>query len=110
MDSDSAARGVWPRHSSCAVDANGRRLDEATAIGQGTGMYFAHISLTGPANYRDVPLSFGVLEAVGSPKPIGMAMGRGWDATCVAWRSLKARGKALPVLWVIIDRQFRPAQ
>lgn len=93
-----------------AVNANGRRLDaEAITFREGKRMYFAHISLDGPVRYRGMDESIAVLDAPESAEQIGTATCCGWNAAGVALWKLRVRGKAIPKLWVIIDREFRPA-
>jgi hypothetical protein len=52
----------------------------------------------------------GVLQALDDHMPIGMALGRGPDGAGVARWRLTVNGSELPGLWVVIDREFRPAQ
>jgi hypothetical protein len=73
-------------------------------------MYFANISQNGPVEYRDVPGSIGVLEALDNSMPIGIATEIGWTAKGLALWKLKVHGKELPGHWVIIDREFRPTK
>jgi hypothetical protein len=65
---------------------------------------------SGPLKYRDRPTgSIGVLQAPGNHTPIGMASCRGWDDQGRAVWTITIRGQPIEGLWVIIDREFRPA-
>ena len=72
--------------------------------------YFAHISQNGPVKYDQVPGSIGVLEAVDKPMPIGEAHCQTWDAKGLAIWTLRIGNEDVAGRWVIIDREFRPAQ
>jgi hypothetical protein len=74
--------------------------------------YFANVSQRGPVHYRDVPGSVGVLEAPdpGAPGPIGQADCKTWDEHGRAVWQLRIGGHPIAGLWVIIDREFRPAE
>jgi hypothetical protein len=93
-----------------AGDANNKRHDKAMALAKGAGVYFAQISLNGPVKYGQLSSSIGVLEALDSPMPIGMAPCRGWGLDGLAVWTLRIGGQELLGRWVIIDRQFRPAR
>jgi hypothetical protein len=71
---------------------------------------FAHVSQGGTIRYGDVPSSIGVLESLESFMPIGEAHCLTWVPNGLAVWSLKVRGRAIAGRWVIIDRQFKPAQ
>jgi hypothetical protein len=75
-------------------------------------MYFANIGpAKGPVKYRGLPAcSIGVLESPTNHMPIGEASCRGWDEQGRAVWTLAVHGKELAGRWVIIDREFRPAQ
>jgi hypothetical protein len=74
--------------------------------------YFANVSKAGPVKYRDVPGSIGVLESLdpGAPGPIGQADCKTWDRDGLAVWSLSIGGQPIKGRWVIIDREFRPAE
>jgi hypothetical protein len=73
-------------------------------------VYYAHISQRGPIRRGMVPGSIGVLEAPDKPMPIGEAHCTTWrDDGIAVWRII-VHGHELPGRWVIIDREFRPAQ
>jgi hypothetical protein len=90
-----------------AVDANSRWVDD---LNGGAGMYSAHISLKGPVKYGQLPGSIGVYDSLDDPMPIGIASCRGWGVDGLAVWTLKVGGQETAGRWVIIDRQFRPAQ
>jgi hypothetical protein len=74
-------------------------------------MYFANVGpAKGPVKHRSVPSAIGVLESPDNHMPIGMAMCRTWDEQGLAVWTLTVHGQELPGRWVIIDREFRPAQ
>ncbi|MGZ6076123.1 MAG: hypothetical protein ACXWOA_19910 [Isosphaeraceae bacterium] len=73
-------------------------------------MYFAHISQTGVVKYGQVPSSIGVLEAPEKPMPIGEAHCITWDEHGLAVWTLRIGKQELAGRWVIIDREFQPAQ
>jgi hypothetical protein len=64
----------------------------------------------GPVRYRKLPSAIGVLEAPDRHMPIGMAfeIGRTADGLAV-WR-LVIHDADIPGRWVIVDREFRPAE
>ena len=72
--------------------------------------YFAHISQTGAVKYGQVPGSIGVLEAPEKPMPIGEAHCITWDEHGLAVWTLRIGKQELAGRWVIIDREFQPAQ
>jgi hypothetical protein len=51
-----------------------------------------------------------VLAALDRPMPIGLALCAGVDAAGRALWALSVEGDDLPGRWVIIDREFHPAQ
>jgi hypothetical protein len=64
----------------------------------------------GPLLYGTVPGAISVLEALDKPMPIGMALAVGVDAAgCALW-ALTVAGDDLPGRWVVVDREFHPAQ
>jgi hypothetical protein len=75
-------------------------------------MYFTNVGpVKGPVKYRALPTSsIGVLEALDNHMPIGEASCRTWNEQGLAVWTLRVHGKELPGRWVIIDREFRPAQ
>ena len=80
-----------------------------------TTTYFTNIGpARGPILNRDFSLlgAIGVLAARGNHSPIGMALPTGWDEEGrILWRLTQRKGKVeLPGLWVVVDREFRPAQ
>ena len=72
--------------------------------------YFAHISQKGPIRYGDVPGSIGVLEAADKPMPIGEAHCLTCDENGLAVWTLRIGKQEIPGRWIIVDREFRPAQ
>jgi hypothetical protein len=74
-------------------------------------MYFANVGpVKGPVLHQSVPSAIGVLEAPDNHMPIGKAMCRTWDEQGLAVWTLTVHGKELPGRFIIIDREFRPAQ
>jgi hypothetical protein len=64
----------------------------------------------GPIRRGVVPGSIGVLEVPDNFMPIGQASCFRWDdAGLAVWR-LNIGGHDLPGEWIIVDRQFIPAQ
>ena len=63
----------------------------------------------GPFLYRDVPGAIDVLKAPDQPAPVGMARCVGQDTAGVALWHLSIGGADIPQRFVIIDREFRPA-
>ena len=72
--------------------------------------YHAHISMRGLVKRGMVPGSIGVLEAPGKFMPIGQAHCFRWDDSGLAVWRLNVGGMDLPGEWIIVDRQFIPAQ
>ena len=72
--------------------------------------YFAHISQRGAVKCDQVPGSIGVLEALDRPMPIGEAHFVTWDQQVLAVWKLRIGKEELAGRWVIVDREFRPAQ
>ena len=73
--------------------------------------YFANFGpRSGPILGRHRLVAIGVFHAPDAPRPVGMALagGRG-DDEVETWE-LSVLGTELPGEWVVIDRQFRPAQ
>src|SRR4051812_11128646 len=72
--------------------------------------YYAHISIRGPIRRGILPGSVGVLEAPDRFMPIGQASCSRWsDDGLAVWR-LNIGGTDLAGEWIIVDRQFIPAQ
>jgi hypothetical protein len=94
-------------------DARGRRGD---ASGQGGGeqstMYFTVIGpRRGPFLWAQATgATIIVLEAPDRPWPIGTALPVGSDDAGVARWRLTVNGAEVPGLWVVVDREFRPAE
>jgi hypothetical protein len=61
-------------------------------------------------HYPDSPAAIGVLETRAHPVPIGIATVVGWDEDGVALWKLTVRGAEVPGLWVVVDRESRPAR
>jgi hypothetical protein len=57
-----------------------------------------------------VPGTIGVLEARDQPSPIGVAQCVGWDGSGRALWQLNVHDDADSGLWVVIDREFQPAE
>ena len=81
-----------------------------TKAGYALTKFFAHISQTGPIRYVQVPCSIGVLEALDTFMPIGEASCRNYDANELAVWTLRIGKQEIPGLWIIVDREFTPAQ
>jgi hypothetical protein len=64
----------------------------------------------GPIMCHDTPGAIGVMEGPNRKMPVGMAMRTGWDAAGRALWRLVMHGEAVPGCWLVIDREFRPAQ
>jgi hypothetical protein len=73
--------------------------------------YFTNASPErGPLLYGSVPGAIGVLEALDKSMPVGMALRVGADAAGRALWALTVDGEDLPGRWVVVDREFHPAQ
>ena len=73
--------------------------------------YFTNVGPErGPVVYRTVPAAIGVLEALDKPMPIGMALRVGRDDAGRALWTLSIDGEDLPGRWVVVDREFQPAE
>ena len=73
--------------------------------------YFTNVGpKSGPIKYRDGHGAIGVMEARDKHMPIGVALGVGWDGRGVALWRLSVGEDELPGLWIVVDREFRPAQ
>jgi hypothetical protein len=72
--------------------------------------YFANIGpRSGPILGQHHLVAIGVLQALHDHAPIGMALadGQGEDGL-IHWR-LTINEAELPGLWIVVDREFRPA-
>jgi hypothetical protein len=63
----------------------------------------------GPIMKYDVPGAIGVTEAPDRHMPVGVALRTGWDIAGQALWRLTLHGEHVPGCWVVVDRQFRPA-
>ena len=88
----------------------GRRGTSQRGRGGDEGVYHADAGpFRGLLRYRGVPGAIGILEALESPMPVGMALCVGWDPAGLAVWTLTVHGDELPGRWLVIDREFRPA-
>ena len=79
----------------------------------GAVAYYTNIGpKRGPYLYRDAKYAgaIGVLRARDDHMPIGMAIPGRWDDDGAALWKLTVHGVELEGLWVVVDREFRPAQ
>ena len=73
--------------------------------------YFTHATPdSGPRLYTDTSDLLDVRPHRDGPGVIGMATCVGWIPGGVALWRLKIDGDDLPGLWVVVDREFRPAE
>jgi hypothetical protein len=73
--------------------------------------YYANIGpRSGPNLGRHRLAAIGVLQSPDDRTPIGMALAVGRDDDEVEVWELTVRGVELPGRWVVVDRQFVPAQ
>ena len=73
--------------------------------------YFTNVGpVRGPLRYGATPEAIGVLEALDLPMPIGQALRVGVDAAGLAVWELVVHDALVPERWVVIDREFHPAQ
>ena len=73
--------------------------------------YFANAGPDrGPIVYGTTPDAIGVIEDLEKPIPVGMALCVGVDAWCRALWTLSIDGEDLPGRWVVVDREFQPAE
>ena len=73
--------------------------------------YFTNVGpARGPILYGSVPGAISVIEALDQPMPIGMALCIGVDAWSRALWTLTVDGEDLPGRWVVVDREFQPAE
>jgi hypothetical protein len=73
-------------------------------------LYFARIGRLGPVSYDHVPGSIGVFGTPTDREPIGVAHCTNWGDEGPALWQLIIDGAALPGAWIIVDREFIPAQ
>jgi hypothetical protein len=73
--------------------------------------YYTNVGpVQGPALDRRIPPTIDVLKAPEDAQPIGTALCVGvGDHGIALWR-LVVDGAVLPLRWVVVDRQFRPAE
>jgi hypothetical protein len=73
--------------------------------------YFTNVGQDrGPLLHGTVPGAIGVIEDPDKPMPIGMALRVGRDDAGRALWTLSIDGEDLPGRWVVIDREFHPAE
>jgi hypothetical protein len=73
--------------------------------------YFTNVGpARGPILYGSVPGAISVIEALDQPMPIGVALCVGRDAAGGAVWTLTVDDADVPGQWVVIDREFHPAQ
>ena len=72
--------------------------------------FYAHMGQCGPIKRGRLPGSIGVLEAPDKFTPIGIAHRVRWGERGIAIWRLIVNGTELPGEWIIVDRQFVPAQ
>jgi hypothetical protein len=73
--------------------------------------YFTNVGPDrGPLLSGTVPGAIGVLEDLDQPMPIGMALRVGRDDTGRALWTLSIDDEDLPGRWVVVDREFQPAE
>ena len=73
--------------------------------------YFANAGPDrGPIVYGTTPDAIGVIEDLEKPIPVGMALCVGVDAAGLAVWELVVHDALVPERWVVIDREFHPAQ
>jgi hypothetical protein len=73
--------------------------------------YYTNVGpVHGPALDRRIPPTIDVLKAPDDPQPIGTALCVGvGDHGIALWR-LIVDGAVVPKRWVVVDRQFLPAE
>jgi hypothetical protein len=73
--------------------------------------YFANVGPDrGPVVYGTVPGAIGVIEDLDRPMPVGMALRVGRDAGGHSVWELVVHDEIVPGRWIVIDREFDPAQ
>jgi hypothetical protein len=65
---------------------------------------------SGPIRHRDRLDAIGVLLAPDNHSPIGMALATSWDEEGRSLFRLTVHGAELPGMWIVVDREFRPAR
>ena len=88
----------------------GDRTGESSGTGAGSMRYYTSVGpVQGPAFDRRVPPTIEVLKAPDDAEPIGTALCvASGDKGIAIWR-LIVHGAALPEHWIVVDRQFWPA-
>ena len=82
----------------------------SSTTGKRPSCFYTNVGpVQGPAFDRGVPPTIEVLRARFDPQPIGMALCVGSGIKGIALWRLIVRDVAVPGRWVLIDRQFRPA-
>jgi hypothetical protein len=72
--------------------------------------YFTNIGpKSGPIPYRDGHDAIGVLQARDDHRPIGMALEVGWGEGGVSLWELTVHGDEMPGSWIVVGREFWPA-
>jgi hypothetical protein len=73
--------------------------------------YYTNVGpVHGPAFDRRIPPTIDVLKASDDAQPIGTALCVGvGDQGIALWR-LIVDGSVIPKRWILVDRQFRPAE
>ena len=73
--------------------------------------YFTNVGPDrGPVLKDTVPGAIDVLEALDKPVPIGRALCTGRDATGIAVWRLVVHNATVPGRWIVVDREFQPAE
>ena len=73
--------------------------------------YFVNVGPErGPILHLDTAGAIGVTEAPGRRMPVGLALRTGWDAAGRALWRLVMHGENVPGCWLVVDREFQPAQ
>jgi hypothetical protein len=73
--------------------------------------YYAEVGpFRGPLLHGIWPDALDVLEALDKPMPIGMSLCVGRDAPGYALWELVVHDVDVPGRWIVVDREFRPAQ
>jgi hypothetical protein len=58
----------------------------------------------------DTPGAIAILEAPDQQPPVGMALRVGWNDLGVARWTLSVHGEDLPDRWIVVNREFVPAE
>jgi hypothetical protein len=64
----------------------------------------------GPLLSGTMPGAIGVFEALDKPMPIGMALSIGRDTAGRSVWTLSVHEEDVPGRWIVVDREFHPAQ